>query len=266
MTPRSSGSADEELPVHARSACPAGLVSSYTTSTTRIRSYRGERRLRRLQRAIPLAARNVNAAAHLGGFRPNTALVTLTYRPGVAWEPRHVTQCQEAISEYLRRRGLTFRGIWVLELTKAGIPHYHLIIWLPKGLTLPKPDKRGWWKHGLTRIEWARNATGYLVKYASKGSGGLKFPHGARLFGVRGLGIFTAHYRHCMRPFWLQEVVSQSQRIQRRPGGFYVDRDTGETWRSPWQIVARCPKWSWVEFAPRVSSFTLAEGQAVSIV
>ena len=196
-----------------------------------------------------------NAGSTRGGFRVKVAMLTLTYRPDVGYDPGQITQLQDAIAVYLKRRGIAYRGVWVLELTKAGRPHYHLLLWLPRGVTLPKPDKRGWWSHGLTRIEWARNAVGYLVKYASKAKddweAGSHFPPGARLFGVRGLQDDRPNYTHAMRPFWMREVVACGDRVQRCKGGGFLNRNTGEFFRSPFVIVARCRFWTWIEFGPR---------------
>ena len=57
--------------------------------------------------------------------------------------------------------------VWVLELTKRGRPHYHVLFWLPKGVSMPKADKQGWWKHGMTR-SGGHSPVGYLCKYTSK--------------------------------------------------------------------------------------------------
>src|SRR5690606_16986167 len=108
-----------------------------------------------------------------------------TYRPDAAWRPEHISQALAAWRKEMRGRRL--RYVWVLELTKAGKPHYHVMVWLPAGVLLEKPDRSGAWPHGMSRIEWARNAVGYLVKYASKGTDGINLPRGARLFGVGGL-------------------------------------------------------------------------------
>jgi hypothetical protein len=140
--------------------------------------------------------------------------------------------------------------VWVLEQTKAGVSHYHLVLWLPRGLTPPKPDKQGWWCHGLTRVEWARNPVAYLVKYASKAKAAEGFPPGARLFGVRGLGELTQCYRYEMRPFWLKDVTRQQDRVRRCRGGFVLV-DSGEVLRSPFVMCARSSSWRWVEFCNR---------------
>lgn len=185
-------------------------------------------------------------------------MLTLTYRPDADYEPKQVAELQNAVEKYLGRRGISYRGVWVLELTKAGRPHYHLLLWLPRGVTLPKPDKQGWWRHGLTRIEWARNAVGYLVKYASKAKddwqAGSAFPPGARLFGVRGLADSRPGYTHAMRPFWMRERVGCGDRVKRLRGGGFLNLSTGECFESPWEVVGRARDWGWVEFRLRAET------------
>jgi hypothetical protein len=63
------------------------------------------------------------------------------------------------------------------------------MVWLPRGLHLPKLDRCGWWKHGMTKVETARNPVGYLVKYASKfrAEDIARFRKGTRLYGYGGL-------------------------------------------------------------------------------
>ena len=34
---------------------------------------------------------------------------------------------------------------------------------------MPKADKQGWWRHGMTNTVPARSPVGYLCKYTSKG-------------------------------------------------------------------------------------------------
>jgi hypothetical protein len=125
---------------------------------------------------------------------------------------------------------------WVAELTQAGRVHYHMIVWLPQGLTLPKPDKQGWWPHGHTKIEWARKPVGYLAKYASKGDAQNLFPKGLRLHGRGGLDTPGRQ----MVTWWLlpryvrEEFDRPGQRITRARGGGWVDLDTGQ-WLESWQ-------------------------------
>jgi hypothetical protein len=204
-----------------------------------------------MRRAIPEAVRCTETAAQYGGHRIRTAFVTLTYGPGVEWSPRHVSELQNHYAAWLARRGHVLRSVWVLELTQAGVPHYHLIMALPRGLTPPMPDKQGWWPHGLTRVEWAQNATGYLAKYASKASAQFSFPKGARLYGVRGTGVFRPQFRHHMRPRWQRLLFTQADTLRRLPGGWFLHVQTGELLQSPYVLVARCSRWTWVEFGPR---------------
>jgi hypothetical protein len=84
-------------------------------------------------------------------------------------------------------RDIPFRYVWVAELQKRGALHYHVAIWLPKRVQLPKFDKQGWWPHGSTQRLIAKNAVGYLMKYLSKISPFHKFPKGVRIHGFGGL-------------------------------------------------------------------------------
>jgi hypothetical protein len=169
----------------ASAACAPGLVSSQTSGTPggAIRLDPVASRLQRMRRRVLTGARLHVAQVK----RWRAAMLTLTYRPDVAWEGRHVSECLRHIRQWLKRRGLACRFVWVLETTKVGKPHYHVVIWLPLGVKLPKLDLAGWWPHGMTRMEWARCAVGYVSKYVSKGQEGAKLPAGARMFGVGGL-------------------------------------------------------------------------------
>lgn len=170
------------------------------------------------------------------GFR--AAMVTLTYPPDAAWNPRHISQFIQRARQYMQRRRHRLRYTWVMELTRAGVPHYHVLLWLPRRLRLPKPDKAGWWPHGHSRIEWARHAVGYLAKYASKGLAG-RIPKRARIHGSGGL---TERARN-ERAWWLSpEYVRErcpdpEDRPRRAKGGGWVVRATGEWFPSPWRIV-----------------------------
>jgi hypothetical protein len=165
-------------------------------------------------------------------------MLTLTYRPDQAWDARHVSECLRLIRQWLKRRGVQARYVWVLETTKAGRPHYHILIWLPLPHKLPKLDQAGWWPHGMTRMEWARHAVGYIAKYASKGHEDVVLPVGARMYGVGGLdGEALDEARWWSLPGWLRDRVGKGQRIRRWPGGGWVDKDSGELFESPWRVI-----------------------------
>lgn len=213
--------------------------------------HRHEARLRRMRRAVGSAAALLQDEALEGGRRCKAAMVTLTYRPEAPWEPGQVTAFVRCVREHLRRRALPCRFVWVLELTQAERPHYHVLFWLSRGLTLPKPDKQGWWPHGHTRIEWARSPVGYLVKYASKGIDGGELPRGARLSGCGGLSKaarVVRSWRLC--PAWVREIFSVEDRPARVRGGGWVSRLTGAFDAARWALLGHAPDWSWVRFGP----------------
>jgi hypothetical protein len=229
-------------------AVGSGLVT-YKTSVT-VSTQEG--RLKRLKRGVITSSRLLVEDMQFTKARYKTAMLTLTYRPDADWNPRQVTSLIRIIREHLHRRGVKFRYVWVLELTKKGKPHYHLMLWLPKGITLPKPDKRGWWKHGMTRIEWVRNPVGYLAKYVSKGTEQYQMPRGARLYGTGGLSLVSRHQKtwwFC--PSWIRDKCTWEDRPQKVPGGGYILRSTGEWFESPWLLIGRSNDWQFLQFAKK---------------
>jgi len=223
----------------------AGLVTSQTTGKLVVLDH-ALSRLRKLRRAILTAARmHAHELAHV---RHRVAMLTLTYRDVGGWNPEHVSELLRHVRMWLKRRGHAFRYVWVAELQQRGALHYHILVWLPKGLTLPKPDKQGWWSHGSTKIEWAKRAVGYLAKYASKleSKSGLGFPRGARLHGKGGLAEFGRSIcQWWALPGWAREVCDLAGRAVRRKGCGLVERTTGVLLPSPWR-VSRCDSGAWV--------------------
>jgi len=185
-----------------------------------------ERRVGRLRRTV-WACGHLHQFASPKGFRENVWFCTLTYRGVDDWQPGHISRCLKAVRKWCKRRGVPFRYVWVAELQKRGALHYHLAIWLPKRIQLPKFDKQGWWPHGMTQRVIAKNAVGYLMKYLSKVSPFHQFPKGARLHGFGGL---TQQARSICAwlnlPSWCKQRfgVGQLQTI----AGRRVVRETGE--------------------------------------
>lgn len=190
------------------------------------------------------AARLHQQAVQKGGFRGRWAFLTTTYAEADAWKPRHLSDLLGHIRKWMSRKGRSLSYVWVAEIqpgrlmrTGDAVIHYHVMIWLPRGLTLPKPDKQGWWPHGWTKIEWARNPVGYMAKYSSKSEGPAKFPKGARIHGSGGLrGEEAAEARYWRRPVWLRDKTAVFQVVRRRIGGGWYDLETGEIYESPWEV------------------------------
>lgn len=191
-----------------------------------------------MQRAVKWAA-NLHQQGQPGAWPSRVVMVTLTYSDAAGWRPDHITACLKAVREWFRRLGRPFRYVWVAELQKRGAVHYHLLVWMPRGLTLPFFDRRGWWPHGSSNAVWARKPVGYLCKYASKfdGQGG-DFPKGARIHGSGGFDSLGKAIRHWWSlPGWLRAQCGVGDRIVRPKGGGFVHAPTGEFVHSPWRFA-----------------------------
>ena len=234
--PGSGTGAPEGAP--ARTAGP-GLVTSHTSGTPSdlIEIDPFLTRLRRMARSVLTASRMHEFELRHQRFKP--AMLTLTYREVGGWHQRHISELLRHIRNWVRRRGHRLRYVWVAELQQRGALHYHVLLWLPRGLTLPKPDKQGWWTHGSTRIEWARKPAGYLAKYASKldSKVGIGFPAGARLHGKGGLEEFGRSVAQWFNlPTWAREVCDLAGRAVRVKGVGLVERESGVCLPSPWRV------------------------------
>jgi hypothetical protein len=152
-------------------------------------------RIARMRRSSGFAARMHAAASQRAGFRADSVvMVTATYRDGVEWEPMHIARLMDRMRAWCKAQGLDARYVWVAEVqtqrrkAQGGhCLHYHVAMWVPYGYMVPKADAAGWWPHGDTKTELARSAVAYLMKYFSKGSGGMVLPNGARMHGCGGL-------------------------------------------------------------------------------
>ena len=233
-----------------REAAGLGLVYSSTSVTdykgTTVLLDKNHIRSTRLKKAIITGARLHDQEAKKGSTRGAWYMLTTTYRPGAEYSPRDISYLLSSIRRFFnrffkRRNGAVsarFRYLWVGELTKALVPHYHLLVWVPKGLFIPKVDRMGWWPHGLTKFEKARNAVGYLAKYASKFTGAMAeaFPTGFRTHGVGGLGDESKReLRWWKAPEDARKALGDEADIRKVSGG-YADKRTGDFWPSPWRV------------------------------
>lgn len=193
-----------------------------------------------MRRSVLTGCRLLETDCLKEGGRFSAAFVTLTLRPEVECGPGAIREFTNRVRQWYSRRGVAFRYVWTAELTKRGRLHYHALFWLPKGLTLPKPDRRGWWPWGWSRIERARHAGAYLAKYVSKGGASPKdYPKGFRIHGTGGLSAPSADERRWwLSPSWVREQVPIEHRPFRNPvGGGFVARVTGELLPSPYRVV-----------------------------
>lgn len=196
-------------------------------------------RLKKMKHGVMTSVRLAGEVCQRTKIRHSPAFLTLTYRPGVTWRPRHLSELFHCIRHFHKKAGKTFRYVWVAEMQERGAVHYHAIIWLPVGFSLPKPDERGWWPHGSTNIKWAKKPAGYLAKYASKGEepGAPSFPKGIRISGCGGLDSEgRIEFRFWRAPSEARAFFGSGADIRRITGGRF-DAVTGLFWESLWRLV-----------------------------
>lgn len=221
----------------------AGLVLSKTSQTRAVSGKISQhpedvfaRRFGRMRQAIWLAGQG-HAEKFSGWYGCRAWFVTLTYRPGVEWDAKHVAVAMDLCRKWLKRQcGQKLRYVWVAELQKRGAVHYHLIVYLPKRLSMPKWDKQGWWPHGMTNVQLSRTGVGYLMKYVSKFSPFHTFPRGMRLYGIGGLNEQARAIRTWRNlPAWARDQYGVGELVRKACG--LVVRGTGEILDSPWRVL-----------------------------
>lgn len=207
-------------------------------------------RLKKMKRTVITTSRIIQEGLTNSRMRFKVAMVTLTYRDDVDWDSRHVSSYIDSVRKWAKRRGIQVRYVWVMELTKRGRPHYHILWWLPKGVTMPMADKQGWWKHGFTNSVWARKPVGYIAKYASKGlsfdNGDVhSLPKGARICGYGGLDLpMKDEKAWVLCPTWLKELLSNEKFSVRKKGSLWVV-EKAFCYSSPWfyDFITRSLSW-----------------------
>ena len=180
------------------------------------------RRYAGLRMSVGFAAR-AHAVSDKGSRDDRAWMVTLTYgSDNAGWRAEHLTTAMNAFRMWCKRSGFACRYVWVAELQKRGVIHYHVAAWLPVGVRMPKWDRRGWWAHGMSNTLKAKHATAYLMAYLKKGDldqrGAL--PKGARNYGVGGLDHSLRRARRWLRlPAFVQANSSILDTWNRCPGG-----------------------------------------------
>lgn len=220
-------------------------------------------RLFRLKKGVMTAARLVNDrlgverqsalddGRKVQNWRP--LMVTLTYRDKDDWLPDQISRFMKTVMNWAGRQGFKLPYIWVMELQKRGAPHYHVLLWVPSRLLLPRPDKQGWWSYGSTNVLAVKNAVGYVAKYASKfESKDAAFPPGARIHGIGGL---TPEEKRIVAWWKLPKDLRQGDEgscvWRRAPGGGWANNETGERVQSEWSIEGHSETWRFVRMVKR---------------
>jgi len=110
-------------------------------------------------------------------------MLTLTYRKISDYKPGDIGTYLKNLKTRLGKNLLAFA--WVAELQERGAVHYHVVLLVQPGTDIPKPDKRGYWTHGHSKIETARTAF-YLATYAGKEyqKDLSRYPKSCRLYAV----------------------------------------------------------------------------------
>lgn len=233
-------------------AAASGLVSLSTSDTPSVTDelviVADEARLSKMRRRVMKAA-----FVHIDGnrrqpkgLRLRAAMVTLTYRPEVEWQPRHLSEALKRFRQWMQRRGYPARYVWCAELQpQRGVIHYHIVTWVPQGRSKRPPmwDQQGWWPHGSSRGDYAHHPASYIAKYASKIGTKDRLPGGARMHGSGG---FTAPERAEMKHHgmqgWLRRITYIGQRVRRLPAGLvHLSYRCGlrRAVSSPWVMVSR---------------------------
>ena len=253
--PQARGLSDSDKQVRQKSqeprfsAAPSPVPDGCESSTFNPRAAR----LTRMRRNVKISTAEIEGELP-DGTRWVPLFVTLTYADQDGWRPNHLRGFLDRLRKWLGGYGERLRYVSVAELQRRGTPHYHLIVWIPARLRMPRPDDAGWWSHGSTNVQRARHAVGYLAKYASKGyADDEQFPKGLRLFSCGGLSARARVFRAwLLLPRWVKRVAGTEPRpIRRPPGGGIMLMDTGEVLRSPWVLWSRCPRWTWAVFIRR---------------
>jgi len=235
-------------------ASGAGLVPFKTkidSSISFAKPIVAERRVNRLKRSV-WASGHLHGLAE-NGFRPAVCwFVTLTYARANDWAANHIQKAVMAFRNWCVSKGVPCRYTWVaeiqpkrLERTGDAVVHYHLLAWLPVGVSMPfwdKPTRKmngfrvEFWPHGMANTEKAFSGVGYLMKYLSKLGELTIFPKGLRLYGIGGLTLQGRSVRTWYNlPEWVKRTCGVGD--VKKVGNAFVMRDTGEILDPVYSVV-----------------------------
>jgi hypothetical protein len=181
---------------------------------------RFKRRHNRLRRSVWFDASCIQRTLPHGS---RCWMITFTYATAEQVAPKQLSKAFDHFRKWCnRRRLIKLLYLWVVENQKRGVPHYHLIVWLPKGFEPPpKFDETGWWPHGCTqRKPVTKSATGYVMKYVAKWDyQHCRFPKGMRLYGSGGINLADRRIRQWTNmPGWARSEYGVGE-LRRVKGG-----------------------------------------------
>lgn len=185
-------------------------------------------RMARLRRRVAAWAQALNAFRKVRAPLSTLKMITLTYSPAKKWQPNDIREFMYRVRKHIGAYMIGY--CWVAELQKRGAVHYHVLVSHRAGVSIPYPDKAGWWLKGTSRIEKARTEF-YALKYTQKGQDGeAKFPRGARLFACwiepacEIVGDTYAAFRMSVHPSWVRDLRPVElgwREVRRWPSGGY---------------------------------------------
>lgn len=211
-----------------------------------------EARIERLQRRICTWA-DVLRTIVASLFDTRLVMMTLTYAPTPdgtsAWRPNHIRDFMKRVRYNLADNLLAYA--WVAEMQQRGEVHYHVLLLVKKGTSIPRPDQ-SWWSHGMSKIETARSPY-YVVKYCSKkrfkvGDEWKAFPKGMRIFSVwisKEVITDEEHFRFRLSalPKWLRDTLTDNGVVvtvrRAQGGGWTITGDAVERHiPSPYRVLS----------------------------
>ncbi len=217
------------------STCSADAAAELVNKIEISASYSPKRRRNTQKRRVKaLVSAGQGTALRQGKY---AIAMTLTFKNNSDYSSQCLRAFTEKARRWLKRRGHTFTYVWVLE--RANRLHYHLMVWLPRGIKLDHAQLASWWPWGSTWAEACKSVRDwglYIAKFNSEKA----FCKNTRLYGHGGFDAAAKFsVLRAYLPIWLQKLLPNSERATRARGGGWVNQNTGEIYSSPYRWTPR---------------------------
>jgi hypothetical protein len=175
------------------------------------------------------------------GINYRLIMITLTYEYFDDWEVNDINKFITKLRKILKENLLAY--VWVAEMQKRNVIHYHILFLVKRGSKVPIPDREGFWNKGSSRIETARSPF-YICSYVGKEiQKKLNLPKGARVcraYIKKGIltGVENANYKASLAPKWVRDTRAEYM------GEFCTTEDVVRRIKGKWvvgQEVLNCP-------------------------